>query len=35
MVAEWRGVERMGELFGSRTGRILTTEVTVPAAGRP
>ncbi|MFI5959184.1 SMP-30/gluconolactonase/LRE family protein [Cryptosporangium sp. NPDC051539] len=35
MVAEWRGVENMGELFTSRTGRILTREVTVPRAGRP
>jgi sugar lactone lactonase YvrE len=32
MVAEWRGVERMGELFRSRTGQILTMTVDVPAA---
>jgi sugar lactone lactonase YvrE len=35
MVAEWQGVDRMDELFTSRTGRILTTEVQVPAAGWP
>ncbi|TQS39640.1 SMP-30/gluconolactonase/LRE family protein [Cryptosporangium phraense] len=35
LVADWRGPERMGELFTSRTGRLLTTEVTVPRAGRP
>ncbi len=34
-VARWRGLERMGELFGEYTGQILTTEVTVPRAGRP
>lgn len=27
MVAEWLGVERMGELFQSSTGRVLTTRV--------
>ncbi|GAA3389500.1 SMP-30/gluconolactonase/LRE family protein [Cryptosporangium minutisporangium] len=35
MVAEWLGVERMGELFTSQTGRVLATEVTVPVAPRP
>ena len=35
MNAEWRGVERMGELFQSRTGRIETIDVTVAHAGRP
>jgi sugar lactone lactonase YvrE len=35
MVAEWRGVERMAELFQGRTGRILTLPVDVPGAGRP
>ena len=35
MVAEWPGVERMGELFGSRTGRVLTATVDVPGAARP
>ncbi|WP_216215420.1 SMP-30/gluconolactonase/LRE family protein [Amycolatopsis aidingensis] len=35
MVADWRGVERMGELFQSHTGRVLTTEVGLPRAGFP
>ena len=35
MAAEWRGVERMGELFQARTGRVLTVEATAPHAGRP
>jgi sugar lactone lactonase YvrE len=35
MVAEWRGVDRMGELFQSHTGRIVTFPVDVPHAGRP
>jgi sugar lactone lactonase YvrE len=35
MAAEWRGVERMGELFRSRTGRILTVPAPAPHAGRP
>ncbi len=35
MNAEWRGVERMGELFQSKTGRIETVRVSVPHAGRP
>ena len=35
MVADWLGVDRMGELFTSRTGRVLATEVPVPAAPRP
>jgi sugar lactone lactonase YvrE len=35
MAAEWRGVEKMGELFQARTGRILTLPVEVPHAGRP
>jgi sugar lactone lactonase YvrE len=35
MNAEWRGVERMGELFQSRTGKIDTVRVAVPHAGRP
>jgi len=35
MAAEWRGVERMGELFQARTGRILTVEAPAPHAGRP
>jgi sugar lactone lactonase YvrE len=35
MVADWQGVDKMGEMFQSRTGRALTIEVTVPHAGRP
>jgi sugar lactone lactonase YvrE len=35
MNAEWRGVERMGELFQSTTGKIQTLRVAVPHAGRP
>jgi sugar lactone lactonase YvrE len=35
MVAEWWGVERMGELFSARTGRVLTARAPAPRAGRP
>ncbi|MGZ5952521.1 MAG: SMP-30/gluconolactonase/LRE family protein [Isosphaeraceae bacterium] len=35
MNAEWRGVERMGELFQSRTGKIEMVRVAVPHSGRP
>ena len=35
MTAEWRGVERMGELFRSQTGQVQSIEVLVPHAGRP
>ena len=35
MNAEWRGVERMGELFQSKTGKIEMVRVVVPHAGRP
>ncbi len=35
MTAEWRGVERMGELFGSQTGQVQSIEVAVEHAGRP
>jgi len=35
MNAEWRGVERMGELFQSTTGKIETIRVSVAHAGRP
>jgi sugar lactone lactonase YvrE len=35
MAAEWRGLERMGELFQARTGRVLTVEAPAPHAGRP
>jgi sugar lactone lactonase YvrE len=35
MNAEWRGVERMGEMFQSTTGKVETVRVAVPHAGRP
>jgi len=35
LVAEWRGMERMGELFSSHTGRVLTAQAPAPHAGRP
>ena len=35
MNAEWRGVERLGEMFQSKTGKIETVRVQVPHAGRP
>ena len=35
MNAEWRGVDRMGEMFQSTTGKIETIRVAVPHAGRP
>jgi sugar lactone lactonase YvrE len=35
MSAEWRGVERMGELFSSQTGQVQSIDVAVPHAGRP
>lgn len=35
MAAEWRGVEKMRELFQARTGRVLTIEAPIPHAGRP
>jgi sugar lactone lactonase YvrE len=35
MVAEWRGVERMDELFRSRTGQVLTAPAPAPGAGWP
>jgi sugar lactone lactonase YvrE len=35
MTAEWRGVEKMGEMFQSKTGRIGTVHAAVPHAGRP
>ena len=35
MAAEWRGVEKMGELFQARTGRILTVSAPAAHAGRP
>jgi sugar lactone lactonase YvrE len=35
MAAEWRGIEKMPELFRSRTGKVLTMTTPVPHAGRP
>lgn len=35
MAAEWRGLERMGELFQARTGRVLAIEAPAPHAGWP
>ncbi len=35
MVADWWGVERMGELFSAQTGQILTLRAPAPHAGRP
>ena len=35
MAAEWRGIERMGELFQASTGRVLTVEAPAPHAGWP
>jgi sugar lactone lactonase YvrE len=35
MVADWLGVERMGELFRSQTGKVLTARAPAPHSGRP
>ena len=35
LVAEWRGVEHMNELFSSHTGQLLTAQAPSPHAGRP
>jgi len=35
MVAEWWGIERMGELFNATTGKVLTAPAPAPHAGRP
>jgi sugar lactone lactonase YvrE len=35
LVAEWRGVENMQQLFSSRTGRIVTVRTDSPRAGWP
>ena len=35
MVAEWRGVEHMAELFRSHTGQLLTARAPAPHAGWP
>jgi sugar lactone lactonase YvrE len=35
LVAEWRGMENMGTLFSSNTGRVLAAHAPAPHAGRP
>ncbi|PRX50951.1 sugar lactone lactonase YvrE [Prauserella shujinwangii] len=35
MVADWRGLESMGDLFAARTGRVLAVPAPAPKAGRP
>jgi sugar lactone lactonase YvrE len=35
MVAEWRGIERMAEIFSEQTGQVLTARAPAPHAGRP
>jgi sugar lactone lactonase YvrE len=35
LVADWLGVERMGELFRSQTGKVLTARAPAPHSGRP
>ena len=35
MVAEWRGIERMAEIFSAHTGQVLTARAPAPHAGRP
>ena len=35
LVAEWRGVEHMAEMFRSRTGQVLIATAPTPHAGRP
>jgi sugar lactone lactonase YvrE len=35
LVAEWRGMDQMGALFSSHTGRVLTAQAPAPHAGRP
>jgi sugar lactone lactonase YvrE len=35
MAAEWRGMTKIAEVVGERTGRVLAAEVTVPGAGWP
>jgi sugar lactone lactonase YvrE len=35
LVAEWKGMDRMGELFSSRTGKVLAASAPAPHAGRP
>ena len=35
MVADWIGIDRLGELIGSRSGRVVTVPAPAPHAGRP
>jgi sugar lactone lactonase YvrE len=35
MVADWQGIEKMGEMFQSRTGRVLTAAAPAPGVGWP
>jgi sugar lactone lactonase YvrE len=35
MAAEWRGMAKIAEVVGERTGRVLVAEATVPGAGWP
>ena len=35
MAAEWRGMAKIAEVVGERTGRVLVAEITVPGAGWP
>ena len=35
MVAAWQGIEKMDELFQSRTGRVLTAAAPAPGLGWP
>lgn len=35
MVADWQSIEKMGELFQSRTGRVLTAAAPAPGLGWP
>jgi len=34
-IADWQGVEKMGEMFQQHTGRVLTTTAPAPHASRP
>ncbi len=35
LVAAWRGLDRMAELFSDRTGRVITARAPAPHAGKP
>jgi sugar lactone lactonase YvrE len=35
MVAEWRGIERMAEIFSEQTGQVLTLRAPAPGVGWP